>query len=201
VVCKFCSKKFIKKNTFIKSSPNNFCLKSCAAKYNNHYRVVSIQTKKKISKKLLGKKVTGAKLIALRKRALARKKPDVKTKCKICKKKFYTYACPSKRRKTCSDICKIKAQVLIRPYQNGSKRITPYFNPFENKKVLLDSSWEVKVADLLCKYKIAWNRPEPLNWVDKKNKNICISLTFSYHNIIPIWIPKILIVLIEIKKN
>ena len=174
VLCKFCGKKFIKEFSFIKNNPNHFCSSSCAATFNNKNRIQSEETRQKISKSLSGQiwKRTPKRLeIIQNRKKYFKERPGFKIMCKICGKEFISKASPSSRRKTCSDLCKIKAMVLIRPYQNGSKRITPFFNPYENKKVLLDSSWELKTARLLCKFDIEWNRPEPLSWIDKNGKN------------------------------
>ena len=173
VLCKFCGIKFIKKYNHLKRYPNNFCSHSCAAKYNNTKRLPpSIETKTKISMKLKGIKthdVTTKQLETLRRNAQHRKKPLITTKCKICEKEFTTLH--SRQRKTCSYNCQVIASTKIRTYQNGSRKSEWYFNPFENKKVLLESSWEVKVADSLCNINIKWIRPDPLSWIDSNGKN------------------------------
>lgn len=74
-------------------------------------------------------------------------------------------------RKTCSDKCKIDAQVKNRTYQNGSRNPSYYFNSNTQEEVLLESSWEVRTAVLLDKMNIFWTRPESIQWVDKNNKS------------------------------
>lgn len=46
VSCKQCSKLFLKKNSEIKRSKNNFCSRSCAAKYNNTHKKKGIRRSK-----------------------------------------------------------------------------------------------------------------------------------------------------------
>lgn len=53
-----------------------------------------------------------------------------------------------------------------REFQNGSRKDTKYFNQWENKEVLLESSWEVTIAELLDSNDIPWIRPKPVSWRD-----------------------------------
>ncbi len=70
---------------------------------------------------------------------------------------------------TCGDEdCRTMACVGKRTYQNGSRKPVWYFNKFENKEVLLDSSWEVTVADYLNEKDIEWIRPDFIKWVDSE---------------------------------
>lgn len=69
-----------------------------------------------------------------------------------------------RNRKTCSDICKIKAGTS-RTYQNGSRKTIYY------KDVVLESTWELKVAQELDNCNISWTRPEPIKWVDSSTKD------------------------------
>jgi hypothetical protein len=88
--------------------------------------------------------------------------------CKICGSKFlqkHKYDA----KKTCSRDCQTIASTRIRPYQNGSRKTTWYDN--NGVQVLLESSWEVKIAKLLDIKKIQWIRPTPMKWVDDKNKS------------------------------
>lgn len=52
VNCNQCDKKFYKQLSQIKKTNNNFCTKSCAAKFNNKTRTLSEESKNKIRKKL-----------------------------------------------------------------------------------------------------------------------------------------------------
>ena len=38
----------------------------------------------------------------------------------------------------------------------------------EYKGIMLDSTWELKLAKILDKIKIKWIRPDPIKWTDKK---------------------------------
>lgn len=71
---------------------------------------------------------------------------------------------PSKIRKTCSDVCATRSR-FSRSYQNGSRK-TFYYNG-----VLLESSWELKLAKHLDSLGIKWIRPDGMNWTDSENTN------------------------------
>jgi hypothetical protein len=84
-------------------------------------------------------------------------------KCNVC-----SAVLPYERRnkKTCSYECRIIACTQNRTYQNGSRKPIWYFNKYQNKSVLLDSSWEVRIAKLLDELQIYWIRPYPMKWSD-----------------------------------
>lgn len=90
--------------------------------------------------------------------------------CKICNSPFY-YRGHSEGRLTCSRECKIEASTSIRSYQNGSRKPIWYFNKHQEKNVLLESSWEVRVAELLDTLNIVWIRPSPIKWIDSTYKS------------------------------
>lgn len=46
VVCKHCGKAFVKQNSDIKKSPNNFCSKSCSATYKNKHKTTGYRRSK-----------------------------------------------------------------------------------------------------------------------------------------------------------
>lgn len=46
-----------------------------------------------------------------------------------------------------------------------------YYNRFINSVVVLESSWELKVAELLDEKNIKWVRLNSLTWVDKTGKS------------------------------
>jgi len=175
VFCDSCNAEFIKNNAQIEKTKHNFCSKSCAAKYNNKNRIQSEKTREKIANKLKGRKLTQKQKDSLKANKMVsgtyynRKFTKINIReCKICHKLFCTRLSDS--RKTCSTSCRIIASTKIRTYQNGSRKTTWYVNPFDNKEVLLESSWEVLVADKLCSRNIIWIRPSPLSWVDKFGK-------------------------------
>lgn len=146
---------------------NKFCSSSCAASFNNKQRGPhNEKTKSKISKSLggIGKPKSTIEKI----KRTSRTKYEVNPKkCKICNSKI-TYE--NRSRKTCSEECKIIASVKIRPYQNGSRKTIWYFNKNENKEVLLESTWELKLAEFLDENKIVWIRPKHIIWIDRTKK-------------------------------
>lgn len=179
--CKVCNKEFqynIKEN-------RKFCSKSCSAIFNNKNREKSSYISNKLKKSKCF--TCGYELMVNIRCSINNTKcKDCKRKnrnkntnncrkihntefiCKICGNKFLHHKYSTK--KTCSDKCKNIASVGIRTYQNGSRKTTWYFNKNQNKEVLLESSWEVKVAEKLDEYELKWIRPEPIIWYDNKNK-------------------------------
>lgn len=99
-------------------------------------------------------------------RGRVEKQPDVVLTCNQCGK-LTTFPYIKRGHKTCgSDDCKVQASVGCRTYQNGSRKPVWFFNPNENKEVLLDSSWEVTVANKLIELNIKWTRPKFIKWID-----------------------------------
>ncbi len=148
---------------------NKFCNHSCATQYNNKFRKLTTETKQKISNKLIGRKLSEeckTKLSNLRIECCRLKYEENLKYCKVCNK-VLTY--DQRNKKTCSKTCQIYS-TTSRTYQNGSRKTIWYFNKFVNKKICLESSWEVRVAELLDKKNIYWERPNPMEWIDKENK-------------------------------
>jgi hypothetical protein len=170
-----------------KKRSNKFCSSSCAASFNNKKRKHSQKTKDKISnssKKNLKELQDRGKLNYEKYLFPYLKKNEVvlktapKTICKICGKEFeqerkFQNGRPSgfKTRKTCSRDCQTIASTKIRTYQNGSRKTTWFYNPFEEKNVLLESSWEVEIAEILTSNNIRWKRPDPIKWKDSEGGN------------------------------
>lgn len=163
-VCKYCNTPLLYKN-----KGKTFCNRSCATKYNNKHRKnpYNTEVRGKISKSMKrvhentnGKRKT-------RRCGIKMQKIFYNT-CKICNKVWITDY--KHRRKTCSTNCLTMAKVLNRTYQNGSRKPCWYFNKWENKEVMLESSWEVKVAEKLDYKNIKWIRPDPINWIDQEHK-------------------------------
>lgn len=88
--------------------------------------------------------------------------------CKICKKTFCLSI--SSARTTCSRVCQTTASTKVRSYQNGSRKPVYYTKKGSNETVLLDSSWEVRVAERLDELNIEWIRPKPMPWTDSLGK-------------------------------
>lgn len=150
---------------------NIFCSSSCAALFNNKQRKQNsfyaseahLNSNKKTSTTLKDKYQAG-----LLHPIVKEKHPDVINTCKICKKKF-TISFQKRNRKTCGNKdCIIEACVGCRTYPNHHRKLTWFFNKYQNKKVLLESSWEVELAEFLEENKIIWIRPKFIKWVDSK---------------------------------
>ena len=181
IPCDQCGKLIIKTQNEIRKSKSGklFCSHLCSINYENNKRkekgwVRTEESKNQISVKL--KQYCKDNPVPLDKRNLSGllashpKHDDVELVCIVCKKKFKK---PYVKRhyKTCgSSDCKKFARVGCRTYQNGSRKPTWFYNIHQNKKVLLESSWEVKIALWLDKNKIKWVRPHYLKWIDKNNK-------------------------------
>lgn len=170
--CKECGKK-IKLN-------KKFCNSSCAAKCNNKNRSVSNETKRKISESLKNNYKEGyinpnkaSKLVGKSVKTSKNFDPiqkNYKYSCSYCGEEYRLNIYPSKARKTCSRECMIKLIFNDRKYNNGSRKTFYYYNKFINKNVILESSWEVKLAEFLDFKNIYWIRPDSLGWIDKNNK-------------------------------
>jgi len=153
---------------------NKFCGNSCAASFNNKQRGGhKEETRIKISKKLEGRTLSPEhkeKSIKSLQRVVKQrhdegyerflnKKSD--KNCVICDTEI-TYK--DRFRKTCSDECLIKSKTN-RKYLNGSRKTINY------NGVILESSWELKLAEWLDGNKIKWVRPGSIKWVlDGKTK-------------------------------
>lgn len=156
--CKSCGKPIPYKQKAVKQ----FCNKSCSAQYNNTLRGPrSEKTKKAISDSMKVRVTEG------RHKAPQCKSCKIQiTECKVCGKPFIQRSWGV--RKTCSEECIVKAKTS-RTYRNGSRK-TIYFNNPNQGKIVLESSWELEIAKLLCEKQIKWIRPEPMKWVDSKGK-------------------------------
>lgn len=156
-----------------KKKVNKFCSHSCAAiTINKTRKPPSEEQKKKISLALKGhvSSLKGKHYIIVngKIKKVGKYKTISYNYCKICGNLFthtikYT-------RITCSKECNIIAIFKKRKYQNGGKNLIKFFNPFDNKDVYLESSWELKIAKLLIEKNIKWTRPKPIKWKDNKNK-------------------------------
>ncbi len=72
-------------------------------------------------------------------------------------------------RKTCSRKCQTNASIGSRPYING-RRKNIYYETRTGKTVLLESSWELEIAQYLDEHKINWTRPKYIIWIDASGK-------------------------------
>jgi len=147
---------------------NKFCCSSCSVTFNNKLREgLKEETKLKISKTLKGRPLEPKRkekcLVGLKIENEKRKKESHKKfldnqtskNCSICGKGL-TYE--QRFRKTCSNTCKIQS-TTNRKYLNGSRKTIEY------NGIILESTWEVKLAKWLDERKIKWIRPKPIKWV------------------------------------
>lgn len=151
---------------------NTFCGSSCSATFNNAKRTLTKETKNKISNSLLTNYENGyvnpSKGTERNKRAnnYDSINGNYVYYCSYCGGEYRTKHYPSITRKTCSRACQTRATFENRSYQNGSRRVIYYFNKNTNETVVLESSWELKVAEKLDELNIIWVRPNSLNWID-----------------------------------
>lgn len=184
VICLNCGISFYKLKNQIEKRELHFCSSSCSAIYHNNLRKENdYYTSEKFlesiikTSKTLKEKYSSGELIP-NKRATKRLKIYNKTKrkkhsdvtliCKICKKEYTIPFC-KRTNKTCGNLdCKIEASVGCRTYPNGKRKLSWYFNKYQNKKVLLESSWEVELAEFLDNNTIEWIRPKFIKWQDSQ---------------------------------
>lgn len=134
-----------------KETINKFCSSSCAAKINNKLypkRQPKAGQKKEITE-------------PFRKVAFYQ--------CPVCNKDFYLRGWTDHRKSCGAKECKTHLSIGIRTYQNGSRKPEYYQNPIHGI-VLLESSWERKVAEKLDSKNIEWTRPKPIKWTDYNQK-------------------------------
>jgi len=144
---------------------NKFCGSSCSATYNNNKRInLKQETKDKISKKLTGRTLPQETKDKISKKLLLTYSTcKVKyTNCKICNKLFTQKNFNNKL--TCSEFCRVEASTS-RKYRNGSRKTIKY------KKIILESSWELKLALFLDEKNVEWVRPKPLRWKNNEGKD------------------------------
>lgn len=72
-------------------------------------------------------------------------------------------------RKTCSKECQVHASTGHRTYING-KRKNIYYQTISGETVLLESSWELEIAQFLDENKFQWIRPKYIKWIDSTGK-------------------------------
>jgi hypothetical protein len=163
---------------------DKFCDRSCAAKFNNRTRIESGYSLSTATKLRIGQSVsnTFANLseeqkekyrvnrLITQKRSGRTKHPDVEFCCPICASKI-TIPFVNRHRKTCGEPdCRVQASVGERNYINGRRKPSWFYNPNEDKEVLLDSSWEVEIAQFLVDNNVKWIRPKFVKWVDAEGK-------------------------------
>lgn len=157
---------------------NKFCSTSCSASYTNKKRLPRTEeSKSKTSNAVILKysmlSIEEKHIRNMNHRGGRVKSPDVEFTCPQCNKtKIIGYS--SRNMKTCGDNeCRTAARFSGRAYHNGSRKSITFFNPYENKEVVLESSWEVETANLLIANNIKWIRPKYIKWIDGNGKGRC----------------------------
>jgi hypothetical protein len=142
---------------------NKFCTKSCAATYNNKFRPAGSESRITQGEKLVGRSPTKSK-----KGLQTRKWSKISWyTCKNCQKIFYTRSWSSPRI-TCGKYeCKTNMSVGTRSYTNGRRKLFNVYNKWDDKIVLLESSWELSLAEWLDSNNIPWSRPSYIKWKDE----------------------------------
>ena len=141
---------------------NKYCSASCAVTNTNKSRGPrSEDTKRKISESNMGKP---------KDKMVSKSYCSVFFhKCTQCESIIISKG-KSAKRKTCSRECQIHASVGVRSYTNG-RRLNIYHTKTDGTVVLLESSWEEKLAKHLDYLDIKWVRPKPINYVlDNKTR-------------------------------
>lgn len=148
---------------------NKYCSASCAAFHTNISRGKrTIETIEKISNSLIDFCKTNKRDYSNRSKT--------KTKCVVCFHKctmcsnIILSKSSKPGRKTCSRECQIHASVGVRNYVNG-RRKNIYYTHKSGQIILLESSWELKLAEYMDKNNIDWERPKPINWIDLESKS------------------------------
>ena len=145
------------------SLKKTFCCQSCAATYNNLRRAPrTIESRQKTSKTL--KKLINDGIIPKPAHHKKYKYPYTKLygthTCHHCNKSFWQ---TSYRQKCCSIPCRDN----IRSQNKCKKSQITYYNKHENKTVILQSTWEVQIAEWLDIKNIPWSRPTArIKWHD-----------------------------------
>lgn len=138
-----------------------FCCRSCA----NSKRMEDT-TKKKISQKLKGRRI-GSSVYTFR--------GYEDRPCEICKNKFNIKK--SKPRRTCSQECHFKllsktTKGVCGGYRKNSVRGKSINYKTKNGGIVhLQSTYEERVAIELDKNNIQWQRPSPLDYINRKGEN------------------------------
>lgn len=177
VNCSHCGKVVSKKPSDMKSD-KLFCSHACSATYFGKNRTCSEETKNKISESMSkymsanpnpkrGKSYLDSEKTIL----VDREDFHWQLKCQFCHADFIISDPNNKKRKTCSRECRTKLIFKNRKYQNGSRLCVSYTNKIQGE-IILESSWELQIAELLDLQNINWIRPEPMTWNDGQKDHL-----------------------------
>lgn len=131
-----------------------FCSLSCSATFNNLHQILTQYTRDKISKTLLTNQHLYKKPIKVK----IEKYPYTKIWFKICIDCNTNYVSIGPKSKFC-ELCRNS-----RKTKNGIRTNRTTYNG-----VILDSSWELRIAKKLDELQIRWCRPKPIYWFDNCN--------------------------------
>lgn len=148
--------------SYEKKRDNKFCGRTCAARHNNIGRVPTSDQRVKTAAALVGRNRRGKN----RPPSLCRIQFKV---CPVCFTAFYVKGWHADSRQTCSDACAVQKITANRRHAVGQKKCISYFNPHQQRSVILESNWELKTAEHLDKAGIVWHRPRPIRWTDSKS--------------------------------
>lgn len=145
-----------------------FCSRSCA----NSRGPRTEEFKKKVSSKLLGNKLSEESII----KRIESRGQNIRfnkiVKCVVCSKQMLNN---KNNRKTCSKECYIHLITINsqkHPKCGGQKQTHKYkFKNILHEEYTLESSYELRLAEILNNLSIVWNRPNFLLYVDKNGNN------------------------------
>lgn len=143
---------------------NKFCSHSCSASFTNKARgKFSNELKQKISKSLKDYNESNKDYISYIRDSSKNICDVIFHKCTQCDNTIISIGKKPKR-KTCSRQCQTHASVGNRSYKNG-RRLNIYYSKKDGNIILLESSWEEKLAKYLDMSNIEWSRPKPISYV------------------------------------
>jgi hypothetical protein len=152
-----------------------FCSKSCAATFNNSQRTQETRTKQSNSFKAT--LIKRPELLELFKTQLNNHALSPKNFCRIniincafCNDYMLIKGWHKDHNKYCSSNCATEGRIKKKSHYNGHKKLFHYLNKTTNSIVILESTWELNIAQYLDANDIEWSRPKALSWTDHSNK-------------------------------
>lgn len=140
-----------------------FCSKSCSAKFNNFRRYRSDNSKAKTSATLKSKAANGVQLFGGKRGGWLPQTHITFRKCQICSKSFWAHGPNRYRQFNCSSECASTRRSMNKTLKTHIKST----EPVTGRKIDLQSSWEVSVAEKLNSLGIIWQRPSKrMKWYD-----------------------------------
>jgi hypothetical protein len=164
--CNWCEKPF---ETL--SKERGCCSKSCSAKLSQSHATEETRQKQSIAGRLNFEKGLYPVLTLNLQTGEKKGMPPFQSDCKICGAKIETPRKKGKAKITCSDKC-YRELVSKNSRSNSNCGGRTNYKKFQYKEHWMDSSWEVKVAEVLDEKQIKWNRTKKTHfkWTDKSGK-------------------------------